>query len=428
MGLIRAAIGAAGGAMADQWRDFFYCESMPATVLVSKGRKRAGRRSSNKKGDENVISNGSVVAVNEGQCMMIVDQGKIAEFSAEPGEFTYDASTEPSLFYGDLSEMIRATFDSVVRRFTFGGEPGKDQRVYFFNTKEIVGNKYGTPSPIPFRVIDRNIGLDIDISIRCHGEYSYRIVDPMLFYTNVCGNVREDYERAALDSQLKTELMTALQPAFARISEMGVRYSALPGHTQELADALNAVLSEKWTKTRGIAIVSFGVSAVKASEEDEAMIKQLQRGAVLRDPTMAAGHLVGAQAEAMVGAAKNESAGPVMAFAGMNMAGQAGGMNAQALFGMEQKPVPEKGWTCACGHENIGKFCMECGKSKPVEGWLCACGALNRGKFCAECGKPKPAGARVYRCDKCGFEPDPAAPAPKFCPECGDVFDENDVK
>ncbi len=441
MGLIKAITSAVSTALGDQWREYFYCDALSGDVLVTKGKKRINRgKSSNTKGEENIITNGSVVAVNEGQCMIIVEQGKIVEFCAEAGEFIYDMSTEPTLFYGDLGENIGLTFDNIGRRFTFGGDAAKDQRIYFFNTKEIMGNKYGTASPVPFRVVDRNIGLDVDIAIRCNGEYSYKITDPLLFYTNVSGNVTEDYTRDRIDSQLKAELMTALQPAFAKISDMGIRYSAVPAHTMELADALNEVLSAKWSELRGISIVSFGVNSVKASEEDEDMIKQLQRSAVLRTPDMAAGILVGAQAEAMKAAASNESTGPMMAFAGMNMANMAGGMNANTLFGMagqqrsqEEAPVqtkqPAEGWNCSCGRkENTGKFCAECGTPKPVDGWVCSCGAVNKGKFCSECGLKKPAGEPLYKCDKCGWEPEDPKNPPKFCPECGDSFNEDDVR
>lgn len=446
MGLLKAGVGSLNGVLADQWREFFYCESMDASVLVEKGIKRTSRRSSNTKGDSNIISNGSVIAVNEGQCMMIVEQGKVVEFCAETGEFVYDTSTEPSIFYGKLSPNIKATFATIGKRFTFGGDTAKDQRIYYFNTKEIIGNRYGTPSPVPFRVVDKNIGLDVDIAIRCHGEFSYKIDNPMLFYTNVCGNVEDGFTRDRIDSQLKTELMTALQPAFAKISEMGIRYSALPGHTMELADALNQVLSKKWNELRGLKIVSFGVNSVKASEEDEDMIKQLQRTATFRNPNMAAAHLVGAQAEAMQSAAKNEGAGAFAAFAGVNLAGGAGGMNPQTLFAMGEKERNENtnqgsngveqrkesassGWTCSCGtSDNIGKFCMECGAPKPVPiGWTCSCGTVNKGKFCMECGKKKPAEAKVYKCDKCGWEPENPSEPPKFCPECGDRFDDNDT-
>ncbi|MBQ7199184.1 MAG: SPFH domain-containing protein, partial [Selenomonadaceae bacterium] len=300
MGLIQAALSAAGGTLGDQWKEFFYCDSLSADVLAAKGHRRKSHSWSSNDGDDNIITNGSVISVNNGQCMMIVEQGKVVDFCAEPGEYTYDKNTEPSLFSGgSLAENIQAVFHEIGRRFTFGGDTGKDQRIYYFNTKEIVGNKYGTPSPVPFRVVDYNIGLDVDIAIKCFGSYSYRIVNPILFYTNVCGNVTETYNRSEIDAQLKTELMTALQPAFAKISEMGIRYSALPGHTQEIADALNEVLSKKWGELRGLQVVSFGVSNVSASEEDAAMIKEMQRNGALRNPAMAAAHLTGAQASAM---------------------------------------------------------------------------------------------------------------------------------
>ena len=407
MGLIKAALGSAGGVMADQWKEYFYCESMPADVLVTKAHKKVSGRSSNKHGSENIISNGSVVAVNDGQCMLIVEQGKVVEVCAEPGEYTYDTSSEPSIFCGGLGAGVKAAFQQIGKRFTFGGEPPKDQRVYFVNTKELVGNKYGTPNPVPFRVVDMNIGLDMDITIKCFGEYSYQIANPVLFYTNVCGNVEQDYTRDEIDGQLKSELMTALQPAFAKISEMGIRYSALPGHTQELSDVLNKVLSDKWDNLRGIRIVSLGVSSVKASEEDEAMIKELQRNAVFRNPTMAAAQMVGAQASAMQSAASNQKTGPAMAFAAMNMAANAGGANAQNLFSMGQQQAqaaqmqpqqvqasPSQAakteWTCSCGAVNTGKFCSECGSPRPAGPWTCSCGTVNTGKFCQECGKPRP--------------------------------------
>lgn len=433
MGLLKAGIGALSGVLADQWREYFYCESLTADILVAKGKKRVSGRSSNKKGEENIISNGSIIAINDGQCMLIVDQGKIVEFCADTGEFVYDSSTEPSLFYGSLGENIVATFKNIGQRFTFGGGAGKDQRVYYFNTKEIVGNKYGTPNPVPFRVVDRNIGLDIDISIRCHGEYSYKITDPLLFYTNVSGNVESDYTRDKIDSQLKTELMTALQPTFAKISDMGIRYSSLPGHTMEISNVLNEVLSQKWSQLRGISIASFGVSSVKASEEDEEMIKQLQKSAVMRDPTMAAATLVGAQSDAMRSAAQNES-GAMTGFLGLGMAQGAGGMNAQDLFAMgasknqQQKELTPStdSWKCECGHDNTGRFCAECGKPKSND-WKCSCGQVNKGKFCADCGKPKPSAPKTYKCDKCGWEPEDKTEPPKFCPECGDKFTDDDV-
>ena len=435
MGLLKAGSGALSSVLADQWRDYFYCESLSADILAVKGRKRTAKRSSNTKSEENIISNGSIIAVSDGQCMLIVEQGKVVEVCAVPGEFLYDISTEPSVFYGSLGENVKRSFETLGKRFGFGGDSAKDQRIYYLNTKEILANKYGTQNPIPFRVVDKNIGLDVDIALRCNGEYSYKIADPVLFYTNVCGNISDCYARTEIDSQLKAELLSALQPAFAKISEMGVRYSAIPGHTNDLCAILDQELTEKWQQMRGLKIVSVGINSITAPKEDEEMIKNLQKTAVMRDPSMAAAHLVSAQGEAMVGAANNENAGSVMAFAGMNMAGQVGGMNAQNLFEManekksEPNPAADKEeWLCSCGQKNFAKFCSECGKQKPSDGWVCSCGAVNKGKFCPECGKPKPKHALLYRCDKCGWEPEDPTNPPKFCPECGDVFDENDQK
>lgn len=444
MGLIKAGAGALGGTLADQWKEFFYCEALDKEVLMAKGQKSVSGRSSNTKGNDNIISNGSGIAVADGQCMIIVEQGKIVEVCAEPGEFTYDTSTEPSIFSGKLGESIKETFKTIGKRFTYGGDTAKDQRVYYFNTKELIDNKFGTPNPIPFRVVDSKIGLDVDVSVRCSGVYSYKIADPLLFYTNVCGNVSDEYRREELDSQLKTEFISALQPAFSKLSDMELRPNQIVAHNTELEDAMNLTLSSKWSELRGLKVVSIALGSVTLPEEDAEMIKQAQRTAMMKDPTMAAATLVGAQADAMKSAASNE-AGAMTGFMGMGMAMNAGGgMNAQNLFAMGQQQQANQqqtnqqsqqsnagnAWTCSCGATATGKFCPECGSPKPVQedGWTCSCGALNKGKFCQNCGKKKPEGAPLYRCDKCGWEPEDPTHPPKFCPECGDPFDENDIK
>ena len=455
MGLIRAAISAVGGTMADQWKEFFICESLDADVLAVKGQKRIGSRSANKKGSDNLITSGSGIAVADGQCALIVEQGKIVEVCAEPGEDTYDASTEPTIFSGNLGSSLDQVFDVIGKRFTYGGDTGKDQRIYYINTKELIDNKFGTPNPVPFRVVDRNIGLDVDVSVRCSGVYSYRISNPLLFYANVCGNIEQEYRREELDHQLKTEFISALQPAFAKISDLEIRPNALPGHVTELCDAMNEALTGKWANTRGITVVSVAIGTIDLPKEDAEMIKQAQKTAILRDPMMAAATLTEAQAGAMKTAAGN-SAGAMTGFMGMGMAAQNGGMNAQNLYqmgaemaqnnaGQNQQNVssqphmtaPGKGgekeaagkWTCACGavNEKEWKFCQECGKERPQEGWICSCGAENKGKFCTECGKPRPKGTPVYQCDKCGWKPEDPKNPPKFCPECGDPFDANDI-
>ena len=439
MGLIKAGLGALGGTLADQWKEFFYCDAMDKDVLVTRGKKQVSGRSSNTKGHDNVISSGSGIAVADGQCMIIVEQGKVVEVCAEPGQFTYDASTEPSIFAGNLGESILATFKTIGKRFTYGGDTGKDQRVYYFNTKEILDNKFGTPNPIPFRVVDSKIGLDVDVSVRCSGLYSYVIADPLLFYTNVCGNVEEAYVRENIEGQLRTELLSALSPAFGKISQQGIIYSDLTMHTMAIGDELNEILSKKWRDLRGIEIVSFGVSSIRPDEESEKKIREMQETLFYSDPTLAGARTAAAAASAMETAAGN-SAGAMTGFMGLGMAGNIGGGNAANLFAMgQQQPVPVApaapaapaagSWTCSCGTVATGKFCPECGSPKPVaEGWTCSCGAVNKGKFCPECGAKKPAGVPQYKCDKCGWEPEKGAQPPKFCPECGDPFDAGDIQ
>ena len=486
MGLIKAGMGAIGGVLADQWKEYFYCDSMTPDVLMCKGQKRISNqgRSSNTSAEDNIISNGSVIAVNVGQCMMIVEQGKVVDLCAEPGEYTYDKSTEPSVFTGDLKESVIQVFQRMGKRFTFGGDTGKDQRVYYFNTKEIIGNKYGTPAEIPFKVIEENTGRGLLVRIRCFGEYSYKIVDPILFYSTIAGNAPDQYLRSQWDSQLKSELLTALQPAFGKISAQRIDYTELPMRSMELADALNDVLSSKWRDLRGIEIVSFGVNSVKANEEDEAKLQKVQMGAMMSNPEMRMGVLTDATADGIRNASANESGmGPMGAFIGMGMANMAGGMAMGNAYGPggqyppqygqqpygqppqqpypPQQPAPAAGWACSCGHTgntgnfcsgcgkpkpapqpaaggwdcacgakgNTGKFCTNCGKPQPAapEGWTCSCGSVNQGQFCPNCGSRKPAGAPLYKCDKCGWEPEDPHNPPKFCPRCGDPFNEGDI-
>ncbi|MBR3640600.1 MAG: SPFH domain-containing protein [Oscillibacter sp.] len=411
MGLIKAGVGALGGVLADQWKEFFYCEAMPADILMTKGQKRTSGRSSNTRGEDNIISNGSGIAVADGQCMMIVEQGKVVEVCAEPGYFTYDTSTEPSIFAGPLGQSIVDTFHAIGRRFTFGGDTGKDQRVYYFNTKELIDNKFGTPNPIPFRVVDRNINLDIDVSVRASGVYSYRIADPLLFYTHVAGNVSGDYTREMIDGQLKTEFVSALQPAFGKLSDLGLRPNQIIQHNVDLENAMNDVLSQKWGELRGLKVVSIALGSVTLPDEDADLIKKAQQAAILRDPTMAAATLTSAQAEAMRAAAANEN-GAMAGFMGMGMAmNVGGGMGAQNLYAMGQQQQQQQA-------QPQGNFAPA--------GWTCACGAVNQGNFCTNCGAKKPAGAPTYRCNKCGWVPQDPAHPPKFCPQCGDPFNEDD--
>ena len=471
MGLIKAIAGATGGVLADQWKEYIVCDALDKETLVVKGQKKVTGRSSNYKGGENIISNGSGIVVNEGQCMIIVEQGKVVELCAEPGRFTYDTSTEPSIFSGPLKESIKDTFRNIGKRFTYGGEAPNDQRVYYFNTKEIGDNKFGTASPIPFRVVDEEMGFRLSVDLRCNGVFSYKITDPMLFYTNVCSNISDTFDRSEIDGMLKGELMNALQPALAKIAAKKIAYYEIPAHTVEIADALNEVLSSQWRETRGIEVFSFAINSLTVPEDQRKKITEWEENAMTRDPLTAASRIVGSQADTMRMAASNEN-GALTGFMGMGMAMNQGGVNAQSLFAMGQqmqqqqpaqpapaapaadswkcscgntasgkfctecgakKPEPKPAsdsWKCSCGATVSGKFCTECGSPKPAQpqGWTCRCGAVNQGKFCMECGAKKPAGAPLYRCDKCGWQPENPNNPPKFCPKCGDVFDDNDIQ
>ena len=436
MGLIKAGIGAVGSVLADQWKEFFYCDALDNDVLMVKGQKRISGRSSNTKGSDNIISNGSGIAVADGQCMIIVEQGKVVEVCAEPGQFTYDSSTEPSIFSGKLGDSIKETFKLIGKRFTFGGDTGKDQRVYYFNTKEILDNKFGTANPIMFEVVNKRIGMSRTVQVRCNGVYSYRITDPILFYTRLAGNVSDEYRREEIDMQLKTEFISALQPAFAALTELELRPAQIPAHTTELKNAMNTALKSEWTDRRGISVESIAINPITLNEEDMKKINQMEDAATMgSNPFMMAGRMTDAQANAMEAAAANE-AGAMTGFMGMGMAMNNGGSNAaQNFYNMgvqqqqaQQKAEAENGWKCSCGSMNSGNFCVNCGASKPAEGWKCACGSVNKGNFCANCGAKRPADAPLYRCDKCGWKPEDPKNPPKFCPECGDKFDSSDIQ
>lgn len=450
MGLIKAGIGSLGGTLADQWKEFFYCDALPNDILMKKGKKRVSGRSSNTKGNDNIISNGSGIAVADGQCMIIVEQGKIVEVCAEPGEFTYDTSSEPSIFTGNLGESIKETFKTVGKRFTFGGDTGRDQRVYYFNTKEIIGNKFGTPNPIIFEVANKRIGMSRTVQIRCNGIYTYIISDPLKFYTRLCGNVESEFTREQIDDQLKGEFIDALQPAFGALAEQELRPAQIPAKANELKAAMNDALKQEWIDNRGISVGKIALNPITLTTEDMKKINEMEDAANLgSNPFMMAGRMTNATADAMQTAAGN-SAGAMTGFMGMGMTGMGGqgGFGAaqnlynmgtqqqQATQQMQQNGVQQAapaeapaGWKCSCGATATGKFCPECGSPRPAEnGWICSCGTVNKGKFCTECGAKKPAAAPLYRCDKCGWEPEDPKNPPKFCPECGDPFNENDIR
>ena len=428
MGLIKAGIGALGGTLADQWKEFFYCDALANDVLMRKGEKRVSGRSSNTRGNDNVISNGSGIAVADGQCMIIVEQGKIVEVCAEPGEFTYDASTEPSVFSGNLGDSILETFRTIGKRFAYGGDTGKDQRVYYFNTKEIIGNKFGTPNPIMFEVVNKRIGISRTVQVRCNGVYTYVISDPLLFYTRLCGNVEREFTRDQIDEQLKSEFIDALQPALAALAEQELRPAQIPAKANELKAAMNDALRQEWIDNRGISVGKIALNPITLTAEDMKKINELEDAAnVGSNPFMMAGRMTNATADAMQTAAGN-SAGAMTGFMGMGMVGmggQGGFGAAQNLYNMGREaaaqqpsaPAAAAGWKCSCGATATGKFCPECGAKKPepeqAGAWKCSCGATATGRFCPECGAPKPADTEGWTCS-CG-----TVNKGKFCENCG---------
>ncbi len=448
MGLIYAALSSFSTTLSDQYLEYFICDALPSEVLAAKGQKKNNKGGSNK-GSDNVISSGSKIVVNEGQAMIMVDNGIITEIATTPGVYTYDSAASPSFFSSSFGAGIKNTFKETWERMKFGGVIAKDQRIYYFNTKEIRANKFGTKNPVPFRVAYNDpgdIGRPFTIGVKCFGTYTYKIYDPSLFFANVCGNFEGQFFKRTdddLDEQLRSEFLSKLQPGFGNLSN-SIRYDELPMKVDELTQAMQKALVDLWRNRRGIDVDLVNIDSVTISPEDEAKIKKYEDLSWNRDAANAAATMVTAQAEAMTNAASNAN-GAAMGFYGMGMAQQAGGLNANTLFQMaaDQKaaaaggaapaaPVaaaaPAGSWTCVCGAVNTGKFCENCGKPKATaDGWTCECGAVNKGRFCSECGKAKPAGAPLYKCDKCGWEPaDPFNP-PKFCAECGDPFTDDDI-
>lgn len=405
MGLLRTGIGTVTGVLSDQWKEYFYCDALGADVLAVKGRKRVSGGSNN--GLDNIISNGSVIAVADGQCMMIVEQGKIVEVCAEPGEFVYDSSTEPSIFSGKLGDSIKQTFRTIGKRFTYGGDPGKDQRVYYFNTKEIIDNKFGTPNPIIFEVTNKRIGLSRTVQVRCNGVYTYVISDPLLFYTRLCGNVTEEFTRDQIDDQLRVEFVDALQPALGALAELELRPAQIPAKANELKAAMNDALKQEWAENRGISVEKIALNPITLTDEDMKKINEIEDAAsVGSNPFIMAGRMTNATADAMQTAAGND-AGAMTGFMGMGMVGMGGqgGFGAaqniyaagvaQAQQDQQNQPAQQSvdAWKCSCSATSTGKFCPECGAARPeANGWTCSCGTVNNGKFCQNCGAKKPEG------------------------------------
>ncbi len=442
MGLIKSIINATTGTLGDQWVDFFTCDSMDSDTLVSIGTRPSQAKSGNHSFSENIITNGAKINVADGQCMLICENGKIVDFCAEPGQYVYDTDVQPSLLAGGFRDL-GATFQQIGKRFLAGGAPTDEQKIYYVNTKEIFGNKIGFAN-IPFRDSE----FQFTVKVRGFGEYTFKISNPLLFYKEIVGNISTDYTKEALLQIMKAEVMNTIQPALGKIAAQRIAYDQLINYPDEIGTAVDEVLSNRWGASRGIEITVFAIESITISDEDAAKIAQFQESRIYSNQQMAAGFLTTSTGEAMQNAASN-SGGAMQGFLGMGMAqGQMSGMGLQNMFqntpnGTPVAPTPAptpapstpvasaSAWTCGCGNSNESGFCSNCGSKKPVaetvSGWACTCGASNMGKFCSTCGTKKPAAAAQYQCDKCKWTPADMTQPPKFCPECGDPFDNDDV-
>ncbi|MGN0538185.1 MAG: SPFH domain-containing protein [Acutalibacteraceae bacterium] len=452
MGIIRAAVNAVGGALADSWLEVIEPSEMDITTVFAPGVAKAqnDRRNTNRKGSPNSVSNGSIIHVYDHQLMILVDGGAIVDYTAEPGYFQVQNSSMPSLFNGQFGDSLKETFN----RIRFGGVTPSEQRVFYINTQEMTGIKFGTKMPINY--YDSNYNLELNV--RAFGTYSIKLENPLEFYRSVIptGAVTSNQPvdiSILTENNYISEFLGAFQQAITELSMEGVRISQLGAKSLELADHMSKVLDEKWRKNRGMYIQEVGIANISYDDESKEILKMRNQGAVLSDPTIREGYVQGAIARGLENAGSNAN-GAMAGFVGMGMGMNAGGgfMGAASATNMQQyqmqqqaqqaqqaqqtrqtqaQPPVNNGWTCACGHTgNTGKFCAECGKPKPVPmasgAWNCPnCGASNTGKFCAECGAKRPEN-RKLRCDKCGFEPDMSQPIPKFCPNCGDPINESD--
>ncbi len=427
MGLIRAALQAGGSVIADQWKEYFQLDSMSDDELVVKGYKKT---KGNNKGLDDIISNGSVVAVGEGQVALIVEDGKIVEFCAEPGRFVWNSSSEPSLFCGDFFKGLIDSFKKFGERFTYGGDKAKTQRVYYVNTKEIMDNKFGTTTPMVYDDQYYRTAL----YIRYFGQFSFRITDPIVFFTQISGSVEENYSRDKLMDMCKDEFMTALDTSLSMLAAEGVKFSQIPVKQREIAKYMSETLDEEWKERRGMEVVAVAIAKVTPDDKSRQRIEQFDTNVMHSNPNAMAGGLAYAQMQAMQKAAENSS-GAMTGFMGLgmmnNMMGNAAPSQstlldtAQKLDGEKrdgekrtESKLAQGEWKCSCGAVCKGKFCQNCGSKKPEEKrageWICSCGAKNTGNFCSECGSKKP--QQEYVC-KCGY----TSKKPfKFCPQCGE--------
>lgn len=425
MGIIKAVAQAVGGALADQWLEVYEPDDMgDMTVFTSGVLMRQGQ---NKKGTENTVSNGSIIHVYDNQFMMLVDGGKVVDYTAEPGYYKVDNSSLPSMFNGQFKDTLKESFS----RIKYGGQTPTAQKVFYINLQEIKGIKFGTRNPINYF----DAFYNAELFLRAHGNYSIKITDPLRFYAEAIPRNKDHVEINDINEQYLSEFLEALQTSINQLSADGVRISYVPSKGRELSKYMAQTLDEDWNQMRGMEIQSVGIASISYDEESTKLINMRNQGAMLGDPTVREGYVQGAMARGLEAAGSNAN-GAMAGFMGMGVGMQAGGAmmgNASqvnlAQMQMQQQAAANQaaaqptgaaaqtagnaaGWTCECGASNTGKFCSECGKPQPqANTWTCECGNVNTGKFCSECGKPAP--AADWTCE-CG-----TVNSGKFCGNCG---------
>ena len=402
MGLISAAVSSVSGVLSDSWKEVIEPDDMSDSTLLVKG--VAVKKGSNKKGTDNYVSNGSVIHVYPNTLMLLMDGGKIVDYSAQEGYYEVNNSSAPSIFNGELKDSVKETW----KRFQFGGVPSQKQYVYYINTAEIKGIKFGTRNPVNY--FDNF--YNAELFLRAHGSYSIKITDPIKFFTEFAPKGTDRIEIKDLSEQLFNEFMDALQSAINQMSVDGVRISAITSKSRELSKYMADVLDADWNDLRGIEVCSVGLASISYDDESKALINMRNKGAMMSDPTIREGFVQSSVAHGMQAAGSNTS-GAANAFMGMGMGMNAAGgfMSAasqtnaaqmaqqQAAQQAAQQNQAANGWKCSCGTVNTGNFCSGCGSKKPENtSWTCSCGTTNTGRFCSNCGSPKPAGEWVCSC------------------------------
>lgn len=415
MGLIKAFTGSVLSYIGDVWEDYIYCDSLDNDTLVKRGHKKSSPGAGNQ-GDDNVITEGSRIAVNAGQMLIVVENGRIIDFTAEQGGYEFQSKTEPSAFCGDLKEALKISAEEVAKRFQFGGIPSNDQRAYFVNTKEIMNNRFGFGN-VPYRDSEFNL----TILLQGFGNYSYRITDPIKFYENVCGNVAEQFDKKTIVPQLRTELQNTLLPVLGELANRGIRYDQISMQTDTIVELLQERLSKKWKDERGIEIMTMALGNILPDDESIDKLRDLQESRAYSDNRAMLGARVGAaSANAMESAAENPS-GAVNGFMGMGMARGAANIDVAELMRDNPAQAQQIQSQSTQSQQTMAQQTQSQSSLDKENEWVCSCGMVNYMMFCPKCGSKKP---EPKTCPSCGFVFPKELAGMKFCPSCGTKVEE----